>query len=100
MDNRDKIRQTRLANLQERFVSRLAEDRAGLVLARDSSDNMAVRELAHRLAGASGSFGYPKIGDAAVRLQAAIDLGYEPGLIRTAIDRLVMMLEDPGSYME
>lgn len=98
--SRDKLLQARLAELQDRFVSRLAEDRANLVRARIASDDMAMRNLAHRLAGVSASFGYPKIGDAAVRLQAAIDSGHGPRLVRPAFDCLVAMLADPGSYAE
>ena len=100
MDSRNKLLQAHLANLQERFVDRLAEDRAGLVRARGAGDAMAMRELAHRLAGVSASFGYPKIGDAAVRLQEAIDSAPEQELVHTAFDRLVSMLEDPGSFVE
>ena len=100
LDSREELLQARLLGLRERFVSRLAQDRADIIRARKAGDNRTVRNIAHRLAGASASFGFPEIGEAAVRLEAAIDSGDDPGLARPAYDYLVATLENPGSHVE
>jgi HPt (histidine-containing phosphotransfer) domain-containing protein len=68
-----------MAGLRETFRSRLPDYHANLVRARSafiSSGEEGVRELrkmAHALAGAAGTFGFPEIGDVAMEVEATAD---------------------------
>lgn len=68
--------ESRLAALRRSFLERLAEDRA--VLRDLSSDPSRVDELlacVHRLAGSAGTFGAPRISEAAERLEKLLRRG-------------------------
>jgi HPt (histidine-containing phosphotransfer) domain-containing protein len=68
----------KLSELKERYLSRLAENRAELVAVRNSyaaaeperaAELLAeIRTIAHRLAGSGATFGFPKVSSAASTL--------------------------------
>lgn len=66
----------RLAALRARFVARCAEDReilAGFAAPFPPAAREAMRGIAHRLAGAAGTFGFPAASEAALRLEEACE---------------------------
>jgi HPt (histidine-containing phosphotransfer) domain-containing protein len=66
----------RMAVLRERFVERARADAAALQEAAADGDRVALRQLAHGLAGNAGLFGHAELGQAAKALEIALD---QPG---------------------
>lgn len=63
----------RFASLRRRFRDRLVEADAALpLLAADPAGHSRLQDLAHKLAGAGGSFGFPDVSDAAAVVDCAI----------------------------
>ena len=70
------------ARLRARFVERCREDRAALaalredagaaLFARGSASRARVIEIAHRIAGGGGTFGYAALSEAAYRLDTSL----------------------------
>jgi HPt (histidine-containing phosphotransfer) domain-containing protein len=50
------------------FRQRLSDDHKALASLSDSHDLRPLKVIAHRLAGAAGTFGYPELGDTATTL--------------------------------
>jgi HPt (histidine-containing phosphotransfer) domain-containing protein len=65
----------RLAAIAERFAAQAAETAAEIGVALDREDRPELARLAHSLAGRAGMFGYGAIGDAARRVEEAVDAG-------------------------
>lgn len=80
-----------LAALRERFRTRSAEDLVRLRDLLESADADELRKLAHNIAGAAGTFGFPTLSRAA----AIIDDAYVAGRTPTpaTFDRLAHELE-------
>ena len=81
----------RLATLRTRFVVRAAEDRQILAELEPPFSRAAreqVRLLAHRLAGAAGTFGYPEASEAAFELEEVCETGRDDLALRAALDKL------------
>ncbi|HEY4192479.1 MAG TPA: Hpt domain-containing protein [Mesorhizobium sp.] len=91
------------------FAGRLAGDRAALIAWLDAMQTDGAREeqlkhiatLAHRLAGAAGTFGHVEVGDVALKLEALI-LDREAGrgvsvrrdAVRLAAAALILALDE------
>lgn len=58
-----------LKQLRDEFLGSLAERRARLVRALDSNSYPPALEVAHKLAGAAGSFGFPILSEGAAALE-------------------------------
>lgn len=65
----------RLAAIAERFAAQAAETAAEIGSALDRGDGPELARLAHSLAGRAGMFGFSAIGDAARRVEEALDAG-------------------------
>ena len=78
----------RMAALRQRFLARAAADRAALIEARLNADRAAICRIAHGLAGAAGTFGYPELSAAALRVEEAEEA--EPPL-----EALLALLDQP-----
>lgn len=81
----------RLAALRARFVARAEEDRrllAALGPPFSPAEREQVRLVAHRLAGAAGTFGYPEASEAAFRLEEVCETGSDDLALREALDGL------------
>lgn len=66
----------RLAAIAERFAAQAAETAADIGAALDRQDWSELARLGHSLAGRAGMFGYGRIGDAARRVEEAVDAGF------------------------
>jgi len=92
-----------------RFLDRLRQDRAALAellraLRKDDGEGKAIlaalETLAHRLAGAAGTFGYGAIGDAAMELEDWLTEAEDtapcdfPGMVTDKAARLAALLDD------
>lgn len=64
--------------LKTRFVARCAADRLELQAAVADRDEDAVKRLAHKVAGAGGTFGFPELSRAAMAVEDCIDQGAFP----------------------
>jgi HPt (histidine-containing phosphotransfer) domain-containing protein len=62
-------------DLVEGFVRGLPGRTEAIAAAIDSGNLQAARQLVHRLSGSAGSFGFPPIMEAGVRLERALVLG-------------------------
>ncbi len=80
-----------LAPLRERFRARSAEDLVRLRALLDSEDTDELRRLAHSIAGAAGTFGFPTLSRAAAIIDDAFVAGHTPG--QASFDRLEQELE-------
>ena len=65
----------RMAALRVRFRERVDSDLNVLRRALDEKDSDTIRTTSHGLVGTAGIFGFSNIGDAAARLEEAIDAG-------------------------
>lgn len=81
----------RLLDPDGRFCQRLAADREALRAERARTDELAV--IAHRLAGAAGTFGHPEIGDAAMALEGALERAEPQAKLAAALARLLQTLD-------
>jgi HPt (histidine-containing phosphotransfer) domain-containing protein len=64
--------------LTQRFRARCAEDRRALAALSAVGDADGVRNLAHKLGGAAGTFGFASLSDAALRLEDQMAYGDPP----------------------
>lgn len=65
----------RLAAIAERFAAAAGESAAAIEAALGREDWSELARLGHSLAGRAGMFGYGAIGDAARRIEEAVDAG-------------------------
>lgn len=69
-----------LAPLRQRFRARAAEDLKALRrLAAEDLTHPELRRLAHNIAGAAGTFGFPSLSTAAARIDDILVEGATPG---------------------
>ena len=81
--------EARMAALRQRFVASAAEQASALRAALRADDRERAIRIAHHLAGASGIFGQPALGELASRLEQAIETGIDLALIEPlAVDIL------------
>jgi HPt (histidine-containing phosphotransfer) domain-containing protein len=84
----------RLAAIAERFAAQAGETATGIEAALDREDWSELERLSHSLAGRAGMFGYTAIGDAARRVEEAIDAGLSGGaVVSLTQDLLAKMAE-------
>lgn len=74
-----------MRDLRARFVARIAADRREIEALDARGSAGRLRELAHGLAGAGGTFGFPGISAAAERLEVALDAGAPAAEPRAAL---------------
>lgn len=75
-----------LAPLRERFRKRAADDLARLrVLAAGDLASNELRALAHNIAGAAGTFGYPALSEAAMAVDDRYAAGEAPDAPQLAV---------------
>jgi HPt (histidine-containing phosphotransfer) domain-containing protein len=81
--------------LRQRFRARCGADRATLAGAVAAGDIAAVRMIAHRLAGAAGTFGFGPLSQAALLLEDQIAFGdpADPELV-AVVDGLLATVSD------
>jgi HPt (histidine-containing phosphotransfer) domain-containing protein len=75
-----------LAPLRDRFRTRTAEDLIRLRALLAAGDADELRRLAHGIAGAAGTFGFPKLSEAAILIDDDYVAGRTPD--QAAFDRL------------
>lgn len=63
----------RMKALRRRFQDRAADAHRRIVRALDPLDQAELRIVSHQLAGIAAIFGHPQVGDAAERVEAALD---------------------------
>jgi HPt (histidine-containing phosphotransfer) domain-containing protein len=80
----------RMAVLRERFLARAERDRLALIEAEAAGDGEGVRRIAHGLAGASGTFGFPELGTIARSVEYA-----EEDEMRSRLAELLARLAQP-----
>jgi HPt (histidine-containing phosphotransfer) domain-containing protein len=80
-----------LAPLREKFRLRSVDDLARLKTLLEAKDEVELRRLAHGIAGAAGTFGFPALSEAAVVIDDAYMAGRTPS--PGAFDRLQRELE-------
>jgi len=82
----------RLAAIAERFAAQAGETATEIAAALGREDWSELARLGHSLAGRAGMFGYGAIGDAARRVEEAVDAGLSgeeiAGLIRDLLGHL------------
>lgn len=82
-----------LAALRERFVARCVGDLARLRdLARRDLASSELQDLAHSLAGAAGTFGFPRVSEVAGRVDDRFAVGQAPS--RSDLDALIAALQE------
>jgi len=86
----------RLAAIAERFAAQASETAAEIDVALDRGDWAELARLGHSLAGRAGMFGYTAIGDAARRVEEAVDGGLSgeviAGLTRNLLAQLALLI--------
>jgi HPt (histidine-containing phosphotransfer) domain-containing protein len=80
-----------LAPLRQKFRARSADDLTRLRLLLEENDAAELRRLAHGIAGAAGTFGFPALSKAAIVIDDAYVAGRTPE--PTDFDRLERELE-------
>jgi len=84
----------RLAAIAERFAAQVGETATEIAAALDREDWSELARLGHSLAGRAGMFGYAAIGEAARRVEEAVDAGLSGDAIAGLTqDLLVKMAE-------
>jgi HPt (histidine-containing phosphotransfer) domain-containing protein len=82
-----------LAALRERFVARCIGDLQRLRdLARGDLASSELQDLAHSLAGAAGTFGFPRVSEVAGRVDDRFAVGQAPS--RSDLDALIAALQE------
>ncbi len=82
-----------LAALRERFVARCVGDLARLRdLSRGDLTSSDLQDLAHSLAGAAGTFGFPRVSEVAGRVDDRFAVGQAP--TPSDIDALIAALQE------
>ena len=78
----------KMRDLLDRFVDQLPRQVAQMRDAFDAGDLEALLDLAHRLSGSGGGYGYPDITSAARAIEASIRNGHDPEDVSAAINAL------------
>lgn len=79
----------RFAAIAERFAAQAGETAGEIAAALDREDWSELARLGHSLAGRAGMFGYSAIGDAARRVEEAVDAGLSSDLIASLTQDLL-----------
>ena len=79
----------KIAELAARFCERAATERLAIADALADEDRTRIADLAHKLAGNAGMFGYPEIGEAALQLEEAAEGGSD---MTNSAERLLALL--------
>jgi HPt (histidine-containing phosphotransfer) domain-containing protein len=87
------LAELRLLDPEGSFRDRLAADRAALAKAGSGRRPGRLTTIAHRLAGAAGTFGYPEISDAALALEDAAIEGAGEQAMAAALARMLAALD-------
>lgn len=82
-----------MARLRARFVARAPAQRQHLVDALADGNGPALIDLAHRLAGSGGLFGYAEVTDVARAIEQAARADVPPEELSALVDRLASILE-------
>jgi HPt (histidine-containing phosphotransfer) domain-containing protein len=83
----------RMAGLRLRFLVRAAAEREALAAAFARGDLVEVGRIAHGLAGAGGTFGFPALSDAAAGLEEALLEGAAPEALGPLVGGLLGRLD-------
>jgi HPt (histidine-containing phosphotransfer) domain-containing protein len=86
----------RMAALRGRFAAAAPQQAAALRAAVGAQDRGRVAEIAHHLAGASGIFGQPALGEQALRLEEAVDARADARQIDALADTVLTTLDRIG----
>ena len=86
-----------LAKVRERFVQQAPEERMALATALEADDRASLTQLAHRLKGSAGTFGFDAISAAAARLEHTLREGGDPGVDAVGLDRALTALDSRAS---
>lgn len=81
-----------IAALRSLFVERCRDDVRDIRRLRDRSDMDALGAIVHRLAGAAGSFGFPDISRAALKVDQQIR--YDREIPEADVERLLALLAE------
>jgi HPt (histidine-containing phosphotransfer) domain-containing protein len=82
-----------LEALRRRFIARCVDDLARLRdLARGDLSSSELQDLAHSLAGAAGTFGFPHVSELAGRVDDRFALGQTPS--QADVDALIVALQE------
>ena len=87
--------ESRLAALRAAFIDRAAADLPILRAAIEAEDRGEAVRIAHRLAGAAGLYGFGAFGEAASRVEQALEAGADRGEARTLLDELEALSPSP-----
>ncbi len=84
-----------LEQLKTRFRARCGGDRGELARLATDGDRDGLRHLAHKLAGAAGTFGFFPLGETALLLEGQLDLGepIDPALLALMDAQLAAVAE-------
>ena len=85
----------RVATVRAAYVARAREEAAELCELAGRTDDEGrdrLRQLAHRVNGTAGTFGFAHVSAAAAQLEQAIDGSFPPDELRTLTDRLAALL--------
>ena len=77
-----------MAGLRAKYRTRLARESEALDVAEGARDREALLRIAHGLAGSAGTFGFPRISEAAQEAEAALDLGKPDPDVARAVRRI------------
>jgi len=80
----------KMAALRARFLTRAATERLAIMEAARTGGLAEVRRIAHGLAGAAGTFGFPELGTAALKVEEA-----EPDALQPLLSDLLVLLDQP-----
>ena len=84
-----------LERLTQRFRARCADDRRALAALTAAGDTDGLRNLAHKLGGAAGTFGFGPLSDAALSLEDQLAYGDPPDpQLLEALDRLLASVSE------
>ena len=82
----------RLAAFSRLFAERAGASAEAIENASNSGDVQRLQQLCHSLAGRAGMFGEAAVGDAASRIEQALDAGQSPQNLSAAIAGLTALL--------
>lgn len=84
-----------LEQLKTRFRARCGGDRGDLARLAAQGDRDGVKQLAHKLAGAAGTFGFAPLSESALLLEGQLDMGepLDPALLQLLDAQLAAVAE-------
>ena len=82
----------RLAAFSRLFAEQAGASAEAIENAANTGDVQRLQQLCHSLAGRAGMFGEAALGDAASRIEQALDAGQSPQSLSAAIDGLTALL--------